>query len=105
MSTDASAESVVVLPLETRFGASLVGRAAGEVARRAVEDAAASGGTVIVDVSGVHTMSGSYADELFGRLDPGLVAAGRVRFAGVPENIELLAQYVRQNRERLGRRS
>lgn len=78
------------------FGPVLTGRAEAAHLRVTLEGAASRGDVVTVDLEGVLTMSPSFADELFAKLDPALV--DRIRFEHVAAPIEPLIAFVRRGR-------
>ena len=49
---------------------------------------------LVIDFSDVVVISPSFADELFAKLDPTLVAGDRVRFENVAPGISSIARYV-----------
>lgn len=58
-------------------------------------------GPVVVDLAGIELVSPSFADELFAKLPPDLVADRRVRFANASEEIKALARGVRGLRRQI----
>jgi len=74
-------------------GSVLAGRSAAARLRAEIE-AEADSSTIVVDFADVVVVSPSFADELFAKLDPALVASDRVRFENVAPGISAIARYV-----------
>jgi anti-anti-sigma regulatory factor len=81
-------------------GSVLTGRGSATRLRERIEHAVTQGEDVVVDLDGVETMSPSFADELFAKIDRELLDAGRVRFEHVPGEVEPLVRFVVGNRQR-----
>lgn len=80
------------------LGPVLTGRSVAEKMRRRIEAAATSDEVVEVDFAGVTTASPSFADELFAKLPPELIAQGRIRFANVPASLDRLVRFLVRQR-------
>jgi anti-anti-sigma regulatory factor len=78
----------------------LTGRGCAARLRERIQQAAGQGDDVVVDLEGVETISPSFADELFAKLDPELLESGRVRFENMPDGVEPLVRFVVGNRQR-----
>jgi anti-anti-sigma regulatory factor len=76
-----------------RDGAVLAGRSHAQTLREEIEDAARAD-DVVVDFSRVLTMSPSFADELFAKLDSDLVETGRVDFQHLSPAVRAIADFV-----------
>lgn len=80
------------------IGSVLAGRGEATVLRARIEQLAREDPPVTVDFSGVITASPSFADELFAKLDPGLIEGGEVVFEHVPPSVASIARYLRSVR-------
>lgn len=80
------------------LGPVLTSRGLGAALRERVESALAAGEEITIDLAGVETMSPSFADELFAKIDPRLVERGRVRFVHVPATVKPLVRFLAGNR-------
>lgn len=80
------------------LGAVLAGRAEATVLRARIEHLAAQDPPVTVDFAGLLTVSPSFADELFAKLDPDLIESGEVVFEHVPAGVASIARFVRSGR-------
>lgn len=89
------AQHPMTIRLADEFGGVLLGRGNAERIRSRIEDAA-RGTTepVIVDFEGIITVSPSFADELFAKLDPALRNSGRVEVRGMSPALESIARFV-----------
>lgn len=76
------------------LGPVLTSRGRASSMRETIERAVAAGDDVTIDLAGVETMSPSFADELFAKIDPALVEAGRVRFENLPSAVLPLARFL-----------
>jgi hypothetical protein len=90
----------MTIRLADEFGPVLVGRSTAERIRLRVEEAArATAEPVVVDFETVLTVSPSFADELFAKLDPELRQSGRVEVRGMSPGLESIARFVVAGRE------
>jgi hypothetical protein len=89
------APNPMTIRLADELGPVLVGRSAAERVRLRVEQAT-RGNTehVILDFTGIITVSPSFADELFAKLDPELRHSGRVEPKGMGPALESIARFV-----------
>lgn len=83
-------------------GPVLTGRAPAEALRKVIEAALAGGESVVVDFDGVISMSPSYADELFAKVE--VEDATRLRFENLPSELAALREYVIAGRTENGSR-
>lgn len=81
------------------LGHVLTNRARGAVMRAAVMSAVEAGDDVVLDFTGVLTMSPSFADELFAKIPRELVDTGRVRFENIPATLTPLLRFVVNGRQ------
>jgi anti-anti-sigma regulatory factor len=89
------AQHPMTIRLADEFGGVLLGRGNAERIRNRIENAARSTDElVIVDFERVITVSPSFADELFAKLDPTLRQSGRVEVRGMSPALESIARYV-----------
>jgi anti-anti-sigma regulatory factor len=85
----------MTIRLADEFGPVLVGRGTAERIRLRIQDAAHTDGEgVILDFEGVLTVSPSFADELFAKLDPSLRQSGQLRVQGMSPGLESIARFV-----------
>ncbi len=85
----------MTIRLADEFGGILLGRSNAEQIRGRIEDAARdTDEPVIVDFEGIVTVSPSFADELFAKLDPTLRQSSRVEVRGMSPALESIARYV-----------
>jgi len=85
----------MTIRLAEEFGGVLLGRGNAEQIRSRIEDAARGNDLpVIVDFEGILTVSPSFADELFAKLDPILRQSGRVEVRGMSPALESIARFV-----------
>jgi hypothetical protein len=89
---------IMVLRPADEHGTVLAGRGQAAAIRGAIEEAARRGEEVVVDLEGVETVSPSFADELFAKIDPTLVDSKQVRFEHLPPSIEPLVRFVMHGR-------
>ncbi len=82
-------------------GAVLSGRTAGALFRERVEQLASQHPVVVVDFTGVEIATPGFADELFARMSARLVDAGRVRFAHLDPDLNVLRELVIAQRMRV----
>lgn len=86
---------LMTIRLSDEFGAVLVGRGAAKRLRLRIEEAArVNGEGVMLDFEGVLTVSPSFADELFAKLNPTLREAGRVQLQHMSPALESIARFV-----------
>ena len=81
-----------------RQGAVLAGRAQAQALREEIEAATRDGNDVVVDFARVLSMSPSFADELFAKVDPELLGSGQVEFQHVSASIRAIADFVVRSR-------
>jgi hypothetical protein len=86
-------EAMTLKPAE-ELGPVLTSRGRATALREAIEQAVIAGDEVTIDFIDVETMSPSFADELFAKIDPNLFTTGSVRFENVPEAVEPLIRFV-----------
>jgi anti-anti-sigma regulatory factor len=85
----------MTIRLADEFGGVLLGRGNAEKIRNRIETAArGTDEPVVVDFEGIITVSPSFADELFAKLDPTLRQSGRVELHGMSPALESIARYV-----------
>ncbi len=90
---------MTTISLCERLGSVLVGRGPGALLREEIEDAARAGRLVIVDFEGVGMVSPSFADELFAKIDPEIVAAGNLHFKNLDDDLREIVAIVRHSRD------
>jgi hypothetical protein len=90
---------LMMFRLADDFGSVLTGRSRAKELRERVE-AQARQGSVVLDFEGISTVSPSFADELFAKMDPQLLDQHVVRFEHVATGIEAIAKYVISARQR-----
>jgi hypothetical protein len=95
------ADEPVTFRLAETAGTLLGGRPLAAAVREAVAARAQAGEVVVVDLEGVDAMSPSFADELFAKLSPELLASGRVRINVTPQFAPLV-QVMIQRRSQSG---
>ena len=93
-------EELVTIRL-SEVGPFLGGRPLAVALRERVLGAIAASDNVVVDLTGVQAMSPSFADELFGKLDPALWANQRIRLTGEP-GLTAMVQVMVQRRASAG---
>lgn len=86
------------LSLSDQHGAVLVSRTLGRELREQVEAQAATEDVVVVDFAGIETVSPSFADEFFAKLEPRLLAGGRVRLDNVHPDVSEIIRTVTAGR-------
>jgi anti-sigma regulatory factor (Ser/Thr protein kinase) len=96
----ASSGSTTVLRPSDELGSVLTGRSIGAELRERILAALEAGDVVEVDFEGVEVMSPSFADELFGKLPPEVLASGRVKFENLADDLTFLARFVAAQRAR-----
>lgn len=79
------------------LGAVLAGRSQAARLRSRLEKMALHE-SVTIDFAGVLAVSPSFADELFGKMDSGLLDDGSVVFVNVSGSLAAIARYVRTGR-------
>jgi hypothetical protein len=84
----------MTIRLADEFGAVLVGRAAAERLRLRIEQATSNREPVTLDFEGILTVSPSFADELFAKLDPGLRHSGQLEVKGMSPALESIERFV-----------
>ncbi len=90
----------MTISLAAEFGSVLVGRATAERIRGRIETAARVGeAPVVLDFSGVLTVSPSFADELFAKLAPELRTPERIRLDGMSPALKSIQRFVVAGRE------
>jgi STAS-like domain of unknown function (DUF4325) len=67
--------------------------------RERIEELAASE-PVVVDFAGISTISPSFADELFAKINQELIDRGAVRFENLSPGVDAIARYVVAARQR-----
>lgn len=91
----ALAPHTMTIRLADEFGGVLLGRSNAEQIRNRIESAArGSDEPVVVDFQGIITVSPSFADELFAKLDPALRESDRVEVRGMSPALKSIARYV-----------
>jgi anti-anti-sigma regulatory factor len=84
----------MTIRLAEQIGSVLLGRGNAERFRQRVERAAESNEHVILDFEGILTISPSFADELFAKLDPALRHSGQVEVRGMSPALESIERFV-----------
>ncbi|HUA10599.1 MAG TPA: STAS-like domain-containing protein [Solirubrobacteraceae bacterium] len=93
----------MTIRLASEFGAVLLGRTSAEGLRTRVERAARAGNQhVVLDFEGVITVSPSFADELFAKLDPAVRRSGHLEVRGMSDALASLARFVEAGRPSFG---
>jgi anti-anti-sigma regulatory factor len=89
------AQHPMTIRLADEFGGVLLGRGNAERIRSRIESAArGTNEPVVVDFEGVITVSPSFADELFAKLDPTLRRSGRVEVRGMSPALSAIERFV-----------
>lgn len=86
-------EAMTLKPAD-ELGPVLTSRGRATALRERMERAVAAGDDVTIDFVDVESMSPSFADEFFAKIDPNLFTTGHVRFENVPEAVEPLIRFV-----------
>jgi hypothetical protein len=85
----------MTIRLADEFGAVLVGRGTAERIRTRIErEAHSHDEPVILDFEGILTVSPSFADELFAKLDPAFRQSGQVEVKGMSPALQSIARFV-----------
>jgi anti-anti-sigma regulatory factor len=86
---------MTTIRLADEFGGVLLGRDNAQRIRSRVENATReSSEPVVLDFEGILTVSPSFADELFAKLDPALRNSGRVEVRGTSPGLDAIARFV-----------
>jgi hypothetical protein len=86
---------MTTIKLADEFGGVLLGRDNARRIRTRVENAAqANNEPVVLDFEGILTVSPSFADELFAKLNPTLRGSGRVELRGTSPALDAIARFV-----------
>lgn len=89
----------MTIRLADEFGAVLAGRGSAERIRSQLEHAARDTTEhIVLDFEGVITVSPSFADELFAKLDPAVRKSGHVEVRGMGPGLKSIARYVEAGR-------
>ena len=94
-----SSHPSMTIRLADDFGSVLAGRTRATRFREGVEQRAREG-AVVLDFEGITTVSPSFADELFAKMDPSLLDQGTIRFEHLGAGIAAIADYVIAARQR-----
>jgi anti-anti-sigma regulatory factor len=89
----------MMIRLADEFGDVLVGRSTAERIRLRIQESAHGSEPVILDFEGIITVSPSFADELFAKLEPGLRQSGQLEVRGMNPALESIARFVVAGRE------
>lgn len=92
-------QHAMTIRLADELGVVLAGRGNAERLRNRVESLArAEAQNVVLDFTGVITVSPSFADELFAKLDPTVRQSGRLEIRGMGAGLRSIARYVEAGR-------
>lgn len=91
--------NAMTIRLADELGAVLAGRGNAERLRSRVEHVARDEAqNVVLDFTGVITVSPSFADELFAKLDPTVRRSGRIEARNMGAGLRSIARYVEAGR-------
>jgi anti-anti-sigma regulatory factor len=88
------APNPMMIRLADEFGNVLVGRSTAERIRLRIEESAHGSEPVVLDFEGIITVSPSFADELFAKLEPELRQSGQLELRSMSPALESIARFV-----------